>query len=180
MESKNNFVISNDGARIHYCTVGSGPSLIVIPGIMSLVADYKVLADALAGTFTIHTIERRGRGLSDPQAEDYSIVKEREDVIVLQKKTDAAFFFGHSFGGLVALEAARNNFDLKKLAVFEPGISSNGSISVAWSSRYKQQLEQQRYVDAFAGFSFDRLDHFGPVKSGMRAIAQALIEYFTY
>src|SRR5438477_554967 len=56
-------------------------------------------ARALAEHFTVHIIERRGRGRSSPQGDDYSMDKEREDVLALQQQTGAAFLVDHSFGG---------------------------------------------------------------------------------
>ena len=55
-------VVSRDGTRIGYLSVGSGPSVLVIPGVLSLAADYAAFARALSEHFTVHTIERRGRG----------------------------------------------------------------------------------------------------------------------
>jgi pimeloyl-ACP methyl ester carboxylesterase len=80
-------------------------------------------ARALSEHFTVHTIERRGRGESGPQGDDYSIVKECEDVLALQAETGAALLVGHSYGGLVALEVARNNRAFSRIAVYEPGVS---------------------------------------------------------
>src|SRR6266496_5485853 len=108
-------VLSQDGEKISYLTMGSGPSVLVIPGALSMAADYAAFASALAEHFTVHIIERRGRGKSSPQGDDYSMAKEREDVLALQQKTGASFLVGHSFGGLVALEAARLNQALTKI-----------------------------------------------------------------
>ena len=47
--------------------------------------------------------------------------KSDEDVLALLQKTGASLLVGHSFGGLVALEVARNNPSLTKVAVYEPG-----------------------------------------------------------
>jgi pimeloyl-ACP methyl ester carboxylesterase len=146
-------VRSQDGAKINYLTMGSGPSLIVIPGALSVAADYTAFASALAGQFTIHIIERRGRGLSSPQGDDYSMRKEREDVLALQQETGASLLVGHSFGGLVALEVARNNPSLTKVAVYEPGVSLDGSIPMGWMSGYQKKLAEQKYLDAFVEFS---------------------------
>jgi hypothetical protein len=55
-------VRSADGTEISYLTVGSGPSVIVIPGAFPLAAGYAAFAHALAQHFTVHTIERRGQG----------------------------------------------------------------------------------------------------------------------
>ena len=70
---KDETLISTDGATIGYRTVGHGPSIIVVPGVLSIAADFDDFASALAETFTVHTIERRGRGRSAPQGTRYSI-----------------------------------------------------------------------------------------------------------
>jgi len=82
-------VLSRDGTRIGYLSVGGGPSVLVVPGVLSMAADYAAFARALSEHFTVHTIERRGRGESGPQGGAYSIVKECEDVVALQVKTSA-------------------------------------------------------------------------------------------
>jgi pimeloyl-ACP methyl ester carboxylesterase len=146
-------VLSQDGAKISYLTMGSGPSVLVIPGTLSMAADYAAFASALAEHFTVHIIERRGRGESSPQGNDYSIAKEREDVLALRQKTGASFLVGHSFGGLVALEVARNNPSLTKLAVYEPGVSIGGSISMDWMPGYEKKLAEKKYLDAFVEYS---------------------------
>jgi pimeloyl-ACP methyl ester carboxylesterase len=145
-------VVSRDGARIAYLTLGSGPSVIVIPGALASAADYAAFARALAARFTVHTIERRGRGLSSPQGDDYSIVKECEDVLALQRATGAPFLAGHSFGGLVALEAARNNASLAKVAVYEPGVSIDGSVRMDWMPGYERKLDEHKPLDALVEF----------------------------
>jgi len=146
-------VLSKDGATISYLSMGGGPAVLVIPGALSMAADYVAFARALAAHFTVHIIERRGRGLSSPQGAEYSMVKEREDVLALQQKTGASFLVGHSFGGLVALEAARNNQALTKIAVYEPGVSIDGSIPMDWIAGYEKKLAEKKYFDAFVEFA---------------------------
>ncbi len=146
-------VRSRDGTTISYRTVGDGPAVIVIPGAMSTADDYAAFADALGGHFTVHTIERRGRGLSGPQGDHYGIGKECDDVAALRDETKARYLVGHSYGGLVALEAARKNTALTKIAVYEPGVSVDGRISMTWVPRYRQELAEHKYLDAFAEFS---------------------------
>ncbi len=145
-------VTSRDGTRISYQTIEMGPSLIILPGMLSMAADYISLALALAGTFTAHIVERRGRGLSGDMGIDYSIAKECDDVAAVQEKTGAHFLFGHSYGGLVALEAARNNKFLRKMAVYEPGISINQSINTDWMPAYQAHLAEGKHLDAFVDF----------------------------
>src|SRR6266699_4694844 len=146
-------VLSKDVTTISYLSVGSGPSVMVIPGALSMATDYAAFAHALADHFTVHTIERRGRGESGPQGDDYSMVKEREDVLALQKQTGTSFLVGHSFGGLVALEVARNNPSLTKIAVYEPGVSIDGSIPMDWIPGYQKKLAGKKYLDAFVELS---------------------------
>ena len=146
-------VLSQDGVKISYLTMGSGPSVLVIPGALSTAANYAAFANALAEHFTVHIIERRGRGGSSPQGDDYSILKEREDVLALQQETGASLLVGHSFGGLVALEVARNNPSITRLAVYEPGVSIDGSIPMGWMPGYEKKLAEKKYLDAFVEFS---------------------------
>ena len=146
-------VLSQDGTKISYLTMGSGPSVLVVPGALSMAVGYAAFASALAEHFTVHIIERRGRGESGPQGDDYSIAKEREDVLALLQKTGASLLVGHSFGGLVTLEVARNNPSLTKVAVYEPGVSIDGSIPMHWMPGYQKKLAEKKYLDAFVEFS---------------------------
>jgi pimeloyl-ACP methyl ester carboxylesterase len=143
---------SKDGTHISYQTVGMGEGLIIIPGALSVAEDYVPLAKALSDVFTVHIIERRGRGQSGAMGVDYSIIKECEDVAAIQKETDAHFLFGHSYGGLIALEAARKNDALTKIAVYEPGVSINHSIATDWIPAYEAHLARGKPLDAFIEF----------------------------
>jgi pimeloyl-ACP methyl ester carboxylesterase len=125
--------------------------------MLSVAADFGTFSNALAETFTVHTIERRGRGRSSPQDAGYCMAIEREDACALQKHTRAAYLFGHSYGGLIALETARNNAFVKKVAIYEPGLSVNGSIPTTWAPRYERLLAQNKRLDAFV----DRPDERG-------------------
>lgn len=146
-------VLSRDGTTISYLSVGTGPSVLVIPGVLSMASDYTAFARALAEHFTVHTIERRGRGSSGPQGEDYSIVKEGEDVLALRAETGATLLVGHSYGGLVALEVARNNAAFTKLAVYEPGVSIDGSMPTGWIAGYQKKLAEHKDLDALVEFT---------------------------
>ena len=146
-------VLSRDGATVSYISMGAGPSVLVIPGALSVASGYVAFACGLAKEFSVHIIERRGRGLSSPQDSAYSVEKEVEDVLALQHETGASFLVGHSFGGLVALETARRNPALHKIAVYEPGVSINGSIPMNWIHGYEAKLAERRFNDAFVEFS---------------------------
>lgn len=52
----NRIVHSKDGTRISYLLVGTGPAVLVIPGVLSMAADYAAFARALSEHFTVHTL----------------------------------------------------------------------------------------------------------------------------
>ena len=146
-------VLSKDGTRIAYLSVGAGPAVLVLPGILSMASDYAAFARALAEHFTVHAIERRGRGESGPQGDDYSIVKECEDVLALQAATGASLLVGHSYGGLIALEVARHTTAFTKIAVYEPGVSIDGSMPMDWVPGYEKKLAEHKDLDALVEFT---------------------------
>ena len=77
-------VTSADGTTIAYETLGTGAGLIVVGGVLSTARNYMDLGRELAGSFTVHLMERRGRGASGPQGPGYSIEKECEDLLAVQ------------------------------------------------------------------------------------------------
>lgn len=128
---------SRDGTRIAFTTRGDGPGLIVVGGALKTADDYQTLAEAL-DRFTVHAVDRRGRGESGPQGDGYDIGKEVEDLLAVQNATGARFVFGHSYGGFVALEAA-GAFD--KVAAYEPGLPSD-PFPTAWMKPYVDALDR--------------------------------------
>jgi pimeloyl-ACP methyl ester carboxylesterase len=148
-----NHATSSDGARIVYLTTGSGTPIVVLPGVLSTAEDYASFAEALGRRHTVHTVQRRGRGGSDPQGAHYSIATERDDLAAVQEATGSKMLVGHSYGGLIALEAARSGQPFSKVAVYEPGVLVCGSLSTAWMPAYRRSLAAGRPLDAFARFS---------------------------
>jgi pimeloyl-ACP methyl ester carboxylesterase len=146
-------VISKDGTAVSYLSVGKGPGVIVLPGVLSMASDYAAFASALADNFSLHTLERRGRGSSGPQGDGYNIQHEIDDVLAVQRETGASFLVGHSYGGLVALEVARNNNIFSRIAVYEPGVSIDGSMPVYWIPGYEKKLAENRNLDALVEFT---------------------------
>jgi pimeloyl-ACP methyl ester carboxylesterase len=145
-------VHSSDGTPIAFTTIGTGPSILIIPGALETTTNFIVLADVLSARFTVHTIERRGRRASGPQGDKYSIDRECEDLLVVADATNATMLFGHSFGGFVALETAVRDGRFDKIAVYEPGLSIDGSMNMTWTDRCNDELKLGRPSDAFITF----------------------------
>lgn len=117
-------ITSADGTTIGYRTTGSGPGLIVIHGAMETAKGYQGLADALAQDFTVHVIDRRGRGDSGPHAPEHSLGTEVEDVRAVQHATGAQRLFGVSSGAVIALESALELEGVTHVAAYEPPINA--------------------------------------------------------
>jgi len=148
--SMSSAVTSADGTTIGYHTLGAGQGVIIVGGSLSTGQDYVAFGRALASSFEVHLMDRRGRGTSGPQGPEYSIGKEVEDLRAVADATGATRVFGHSYGGLVALETARRSGIFTRVAVYEPGISIGGSISASWMTRYEHLLSQGDTRGAFA------------------------------
>lgn len=150
IESK---VISRDGTTIGYQSMGQGPSLIVIHGALSTSNDLTSFAQELSDSFTVHIVERRGRGISGPQGGEYSIIKEVEDIQAVKEATGATYVFGHSYGGLIALENARMFQLFTKIALYEPGVSiSSLPTDWDWILQYEKAMNQKDFREAFVYF----------------------------
>jgi pimeloyl-ACP methyl ester carboxylesterase len=116
------FVTSKDGTRIGFHRIGSGPPLIFVHGTMADHRSWLSFADYIKNDFTVIAMDRRGR-LNSGDAEEYQAQREFEDVAaVVGAMAEPAFLFGHSFGGLCALEAALLTDKLRMLILYEPAI----------------------------------------------------------
>jgi pimeloyl-ACP methyl ester carboxylesterase len=144
-------VASADGTAVSFLTVGHGPGLVVIPGNNRRAYHYAVLTDELSATFTIHVIDRRGRGLSGQQGPAYSLESEVDDALAVMQHTGAERIFGHSCGGLVGLHVALRR-DVAALVVYEPGVSIHGSFDGSWLPEFAQLLRSGRHNAAVATF----------------------------
>jgi pimeloyl-ACP methyl ester carboxylesterase len=150
MAMTNETVRSSDGTVVGFQSFGAGDGVIVVGGSLSAARDYVPFAEVLARSFTVHVMDRRGRGRSGPQGPEYGIEKECEDVLAIQSKTGARAAFGHSYGGLICLETARRSTVFNRLAVYEPGVSVGGCVSGAWLPRFRELLRTGDTRGAFA------------------------------
>ena len=116
-------VRSADGTPIALFTSGTGPPLLLVHGASADHTTFRVLGPLLEPSFTIHAIDRRGRGASGDTA-PYAIEREYEDVtaVASQLARDAdrpVDVFGHSYGGRCALGAALLTDDIARLISYE-------------------------------------------------------------
>ncbi len=142
------FVTSRDSTAISYRQLGRGPGVVLLHGAMETAQSHMQLAEALADAFTVYLPDRRGHGQSGPHGASYSMQTEVDDVDALLTKTDAHEVFGVSAGGLIALQAALTLPAIRKVAVYEPALIVNNSLSTAFLARYDREMAQGRVAAA--------------------------------
>src|SRR3954452_7500895 len=113
-------VVSADGTEIGYELRGSGPGLVLVQGTMGTAYNFRDLAEALAGSFTVVLPDRRGRGYSGPGRGPYALDRELEDLACVLDATGAHHVFGLSSGAIIALWAARRLGAVRRVAAYEP------------------------------------------------------------
>jgi pimeloyl-ACP methyl ester carboxylesterase len=118
---------------------GAGSGVVVVHPSMVTAADYTRFAQKLSAALgrPVHTFNRRGRGQSSPQPEDYTLDADIRDLESVMKHTASTDVFGHSFGGAVALHAARS-LPVERLAVYDPAVSVNHSVKADWTEEYER------------------------------------------
>ena len=138
------FATSADGTRIAYETTGTGPALVLVDGALCQrgMGPSRGVADELAGSFTVHAYDRRGRGESGPGSWPYDPSREVEDLrAVVEAAGGAAHLLGFSSGGALALEAALRGVPIDRLAVYEVPFIVDGT-HPANDARLAEQLQQ--------------------------------------
>lgn len=133
-----------DGGTLELFSTGSelasaGSGVVVVPPSMVTAVDYTKFAQKLSAALgrPVHTFNRRGRGSSSPQPEDYTLDVDIRDLDAVMKYTSSTDVFGHSFGGAVALHAART-LPVERLAVYDPAVSVNHSVKADWTAEYEK------------------------------------------
>jgi pimeloyl-ACP methyl ester carboxylesterase len=112
---------SADGTVIAYEKSGSGPPLVLVDGALCHRASgpSRPLAARLAGSFTVYTYDRRGRGESGDTA-PYEREREIEDLMaVIEEAGGQADVYGISSGAALALDAAAAGAGIRRLALYE-------------------------------------------------------------
>ncbi len=110
---------------------------------MQIAHNFAQLAEALADTFTVYVPDRRGRGLSPyDNNKEYGIQEDVEDLDAVLTKTGTHSVFGLSTGGLTVLKAVLTLSTIHKIAIYEPGLSVNGSTPLGWVPRFERERMQ--------------------------------------
>lgn len=113
------FVKSKDGTSIAYWRSGDGPPLVLVHGGPADHHGFASLTPLLESHFTVYAMDRRGRSPSG-DATDYALEREFEDVAAVADRVGGPLtLFGHSFGGVCALEASVLSKEIARLILYE-------------------------------------------------------------
>jgi pimeloyl-ACP methyl ester carboxylesterase len=148
-------VVSADGTTIAYRRTGGGPPLVIVGGAFNDGATAAPLAELLAGSFTVYTYDRRGRG-SSGDTPPHSRDREVEDLRALIAEADGSVcLFGHSSGAVLALETAAAETargGVAKLALYEPPYTAGRDVEPDMLDRLRTLIDEGRRGDAVAMF----------------------------
>ena len=116
--------VNNDGVKIHYASLGTGPLVIMIHGFPDFWYTWRYQMKGLSNHFRTVAIDLRGYNLSDkPKSVDqYSMDILVQDIVsVIRQLSDSvdqkAIVVGHDWGGAIAWSLAMN---LSLIHISEP------------------------------------------------------------
>ncbi|MFN0095566.1 MAG: alpha/beta fold hydrolase [Dehalococcoidia bacterium] len=110
------------GVAVSYERYGQGENLVLVHGGFSdHLTNWQRVRDRLGETFTVSAVARRGRGQTTAST-GHGVADEAADVVALLEAIgEPSIVLGHSYGGLVAVEAAARRPGLvRALALYEP------------------------------------------------------------
>jgi pimeloyl-ACP methyl ester carboxylesterase len=119
-------VRSPDGTPIACWRAGRGRQLAAVHGVTIDHTCWDGLRAQLEQQHTLVAIDRRGHGASGHGDGEYSLECELEDLLaVLDDADDSMDLLAHSYGGLIALEAALRSSRVRRLVLYEPSIDDD-------------------------------------------------------
>src|SRR6478735_8748922 len=115
---------ADDGTELGWISVGQGPGLVVVHGAMQSAGSQRELAELLADRFTVHLVDRRGRGRSGPYPQPAADTMrwtdlEVGDLSTVLVATGASAVLGISSGAIITLRAALTDPAITRMAIFE-------------------------------------------------------------
>jgi len=125
-------VESQDGSVIGFETFGQGPPLVLVHGTSADRSRWHPVVARLSERYTVHVVDRRGRGLSTAEAHPYALAREGEDVAaVIEAVGREVYLVGHSYGALCSLEAAQITDAIGRMVLYEPPAATSGHYVVS-------------------------------------------------
>lgn len=129
-ELRGGTVITPDGCRLVYGAEGTGPTVLFVHGGLSRASSWIGVVDLLREEFNCVMVDQRAHGLSDWGGGPDVNQAAQDLLFAVDQLGPVHAVAGHSYGALVALEAARlaSADAIPRLAVYEPPLSVAGPI----------------------------------------------------
>jgi pimeloyl-ACP methyl ester carboxylesterase len=119
--------LSTDGTRIGWITKGHGRPLLLVHGGGADHTRLEPFADRLSDRFTVHLVDRRGRGMSGDGAR-YDIELEYDDIAAAAETIGGQVtVLGHSYGGPIVIGAASRTAAIARVVAYEGWPARPGS-----------------------------------------------------
>jgi pimeloyl-ACP methyl ester carboxylesterase len=147
-------VVSTDGTRIVCHRQGDGPPLLIVHGTLATTDMYRPIADLLSPWYQVVLMERRDYGVSGSGPRPGSLARQAEDVVAVLGALDGpSYLFGHSFGGLAALQATTvAGHAVRRLALYEPPVALAGKALGPVLDRCRELVDAGHDADAVLHF----------------------------
>ncbi len=126
------------GGTLACHTVGAGEGLVIVHGAMQSGTSQTDLAELLAPRYTVHLVDRRGRGRSTAPAAAPDI--EVDDLQAVVEATGARRVLGVSSGAVLSARLALRVPSLERLVLFEPPLSINDSMRLGRTAAFDAAL----------------------------------------
>ena len=114
-------VESDHGTLTALARTGQGTPVVFVHGVMADAFAWTQVAKSIAPERPVLILNRRGRSPSASLNQGYGVDSEVSDLFVWLTTLDGpADLVGHSFGGLIAVEAVRQGAAVRSLVLYEP------------------------------------------------------------
>jgi pimeloyl-ACP methyl ester carboxylesterase len=125
--------------------------VVLIHGTLVTDALYRPFARKLSVLLgrPVHCYNRRGRAGSAPQPENYSAATEVSDLAKVMRETGSTDVVAHSYGGFVALQAART-LPIGRLVTYDAAISLSGNLNQRWRPELEEAVTAGQLNHAWA------------------------------
>jgi len=141
----------------------AGTGVVLVHGTLVTDALYRPFARSLSRLLDrpVHCYNRRGRAGSSPQPADYSAATEVADLAAVLRQTGSTDVFAHSYGGFVALQAARS-VPIRRLVTYDAAVSLAGNLTSRWRPELERSVAAGELDNAWAHL-VQGLETAGPV-----------------
>lgn len=142
---------------------GAGSGVVIVHGTLVTDALYLAFARRVSRLLgqPVHCYNRRGRAGSSPQPAGYSAATEVADLAAVLRETGASDVVAHSYGGFVALQAART-VPIRRMVTYDAAVSLSGNLSRRWRPELERSVAAGKLDEAWAHL-VQGLETAGPV-----------------